>query len=203
MEVVILRHGTTELNKLAMIQGSSVDPSLSEDGRQFAQKAAQNFNAAQFDVVYASPLKRAQETARIFAGNKEIITDDRLKEMDYGSWDGKASSDLKKKYPDAFDSQGLTTDNMYKYAADIEARSHLESRLVDFFEDIYQKHPDDKVLVVCHGVVARMTCAHYLTNGDISYFGQMDNCNLTKLYFKDDLRRLIFYNRSLVNNERI
>lgn len=197
MEVVILRHGTTDLNKAKMIQGSSVDPDLSVEGREFAQKAARNFDPNEFDVVYASPLKRAQETARIFVGDKPIITDQRLEELDYASWDGKVSTELYKKYPDAFDAQGLTTDKMYQYAPDIESRKHFEDRLADFFEELYQKHPDDKVLVVCHGVVARMICAHYLSHGDISYFGQMDNCGLAKLYFKDDLRRLLFYNRSL------
>lgn len=198
MEVVILRHGTTDLNKVAMIQGSSVNPGLSEEGREFAEKAAKNFDPSGFDAVYASPLKRAQETARIFVGdNIPIITDKRLEELDYGSWDGKSSHDLRKKYPDAFDAQGLTTDGMYKHADDIETRKHFEARLADFFEELYQKHPDEKILVVCHGVVARMVCAHYLTHGDISYFGQMDNCGLAKLYFKDDLRRLMFYNRSL------
>ncbi|MBD5429595.1 histidine phosphatase family protein [Lactobacillus sp.] len=199
MEVVILRHGTTDLNKAAMIQGSSVDPSLSDEGREYAQKAAKNFDASEFDAVYASPLKRAQETARIFVGNEvPIITDKRLEELDYGSWDGKSTHDLKKKYPDAFDAQGLTTDGMYKYADNIETRKHFEKRLAEIFEELYQKHPDKKILVVCHGVVARMICAHYLTNGDISYFCQMANCGLAKLYFKDNLRRLIFYNRSLV-----
>lgn len=198
MEVVILRHGTTDLNKAAMIQGSSVDPNLSVEGRKFAEKAAENFDSSEFDAVYASPLKRAQETARIFVGDDTpIVTDKRLEELDYGSWDGQSSRELKKKYPDAFDVQGLTTDGMYNHADDIETRKDFENRLADFFEELYQKHPDEKILVVCHGVVARMVCAHYLTGGDISYFGQMDNCGMAKLYFKDDLRRLIFYNRSL------
>lgn len=198
MEVVILRHGTTDLNKAAMIQGSSVDPNLSVEGREFAEKAAKNFDSSEFDAVYASPLKRAQETARIFVGDDTpIVTDKRLEELDYGSWDGQSSRELKKKYPDAFDVQGLTTDGMYNHADDIETRKAFEKRLADFFEELYQKHPDEKILVVCHGVVARMVCAHYLTGGDISYFGQMDNCGMAKLYFKDDLRRLIFYNRSL------
>ena len=44
MRVVILRHGTTELNKQGMIQGSSVDPDLSKEGRAYAEKAAKNFD---------------------------------------------------------------------------------------------------------------------------------------------------------------
>ncbi len=198
MEVVILRHGTTELNKNGIIQGSSVDPDLSEDGREHAQKAAKNFNPDEFDVIYASPLKRAQETARIFVGpDKKIITDPRLRELNYGAWDGKPVKEYKEKYPDAFDYRGLLTDAMYNYNPSAESRADFEKRIGEFFDDLYQQHPDDKVLVVCHGVVSRMIAAHYLTNGDISRFDQMENCGLAKMHIDDKIQRLVFWNRIL------
>lgn len=199
MEVVILRHGTTELNKAGKIQGSRVDPSLSEDGRAYAEKAAQKFDASKFDAVYVSPLKRAQETARIFVGSDvPIKTDKRLEELDYGDWDGKSSQEFKQLYPDAFDKRGLLTDKMYKYNKNAETRKHFEERLADFFDELYKKHPKEKILVVCHGVVSRMIVAHYLTNGDISYFDQMVNCGLAKLHIDSESQRLVFWNRVLV-----
>ncbi|QNQ81242.1 histidine phosphatase family protein [Lactobacillus sp. PV034] len=198
MEVVLLRHGTTELNKARKIQGSRVDPSLSEDGRAYAEKAAKNFDASKFDAVYVSPLKRAQETARIFVGpDIPIKTDKRLEELDYGDWDGKSSQEFKKLYPDAFDHRGLLTDNMYKYNKNAETRKQFEERLADFFDELYKKNPDKKILVVCHGVVSRMIVAHYLTNGDISYFDQMENCGLAKLHISNDQTSLVFWNRVL------
>lgn len=199
MEVVILRHGTTELNKDGKIQGSRVDPSLSEDGRAYAEKAAKKFDASKFDAIYASPLKRAQETARIFVGpDIPIKTDKRLEELDYGDWDGKSSQAFKQLYPDAFDYRGLLTDKMYEYNKNAETRKHFEQRLADFFNELYKNHPNDRVLVVCHGVVSRMIVAHYLTKGDISYFDQMENCGLAKLYIDCDIQRLVFWNRILV-----
>ncbi|WP_297816100.1 histidine phosphatase family protein [uncultured Lactobacillus sp.] len=198
MEVVILRHGTTDLNKDGMIQGSSVDPDLSVEGREYAQKAAKNFDPSQFDAIYVSPLKRAQETARIFVGHEaKLNTDDRIKEMDYGQWDGKSVKEYHKQYPDAFDYRGLLTDNMYKYNKTAESRQHFEDRIADFFDELYKKHPNDKVLVVCHGVVSRMIVAHYLTDGDITYFDQMDNCGLAQMHIDDKIQRLVFWNRVL------
>ncbi|WP_276804258.1 histidine phosphatase family protein [Lactobacillus hominis] len=198
MEVVILRHGTTDLNKNSMIQGSSVDPDLSSEGRAYAEKAAKNFNPDEFDAIYVSPLKRAQETARIFVGpDKKINTDDRIKEMDYGDWDGKSAKEYHKQYPDAFDYRGLLTEAMYKYNKTAESRKDFEARIADFFDELYQKHPNDKVLVVCHGVVSRMIVAHYLTHGDISYFDQMNNCGLAKMHIDSKIQRLVFWNRVL------
>lgn len=198
MRVVILRHGTTELNKKGMIQGSSVDPDLSKEGRAYAEKAAKNFDPSQFDAVYASPLKRAQETARIFVGdNTPIKTDKRIEELNYGSWDGKSSLEYRAKYPDAFSKKGLINDNIYKYASNVEKREDFRKRIASFFDDLYQKHADDTVLVVCHGVVSRMICAHFLTNGDIKYFDQMQNCGLAELDINKEYGTLVYYNRVL------
>ena len=45
---------------------------------------------SKLDRVYASPLIRAKRTAQILTDfQKEIITDDRLREMNFGSWDGR------------------------------------------------------------------------------------------------------------------
>lgn len=198
MRVVILRHGTTELNKQGMIQGSNVDPDLSKEGRAYAEKAAKNFDPSQFDAVYASPLNRAQQTARIFVGDKTpIITDKRIEELSYGSWDGKSSLEYRKKHPDAFNSKGLINDNIYKYASDVEKREDFRKRIAAFFDDLYKEHANDTVLVVCHGVVSRMICAHFLTNGDIKYFDQMQNCGLAELDINKEYGTLVYYNRVL------
>lgn len=198
MRVVILRHGTTELNKQGMIQGSNVDSDLSKEGRAYAEKAAKNFDPSQFDAVYASPLKRAQQTARIFVGDKtSITTDKRIEELNYGSWDGKSSLEYREKHPDAFNSKGLINDNIYKYASDVEKREDFRKRIAAFFDDLYKEHANDTVLVVCHGVVSRMICAHFLTNGDIKYFDQMRNCGLAELDINKEYGTLVYYNRVL------
>ena len=198
MRVVILRHGTTELNKQGMIQGSNVDSDLSKEGRAYAEKAAKNFDPSQFDAVYASPLKRAQQTARIFVGDKTpITTDKRIEELNYGSWDGKSSLEYRKKHPDAFNSNGLINDNIYKYASDVEKREDFRKRIAAFFDDLYKEHANDTVLVVCHGVVSRMICAHFLTNVDIKYFDQMQNCGLAELDINKEYGTLVYYNRVL------
>ena len=198
MRVVILRHGTTELNKQGMIQGSNVDSDLSKEGRAYAEKAAKNFDPSQFDAVYASPLKRAQQTARIFVGDKtSITTDKRSEELNYGSWDGKSSLEYRKKNPDAFNSKWLINNNIYKYASDVEKREDFRKRIAAFFDDLYKEHANDTVLVVCHGVVSRMICAHFLTNGDIKYFDQMQNCGLAELDINKEYGTVDYYNRVL------
>ena len=77
----ILRHGRTDWNEEHKLQGE-VDIPLNETGRQMAYDAAKKYKDIDFDICYCSPLKRAQETARIFLSGRnpavEIITDNRL-----------------------------------------------------------------------------------------------------------------------------
>ena len=90
MNLYLIRHGETAKNRQKLLQGRS-DVPLNENGRKQARQAARFFEekGIRFDRVYASPLIRAVETARIIAGeDAEILTDDRLLEMDYGPWEG-------------------------------------------------------------------------------------------------------------------
>ena len=85
MEIVFIRHGQTDVNKDNRLQGAKVDAELNDYGREYAKKAAENFDESEFDAVYSSPMKRAVETAKIFTkGKKEINLDDRLLEFDFG-----------------------------------------------------------------------------------------------------------------------
>lgn len=198
MRVVLLRHGQTDLNKKHLIQGSSVDHNLAPEGRAFAIKSAANFDPEQFDLVYSSPLKRAQETAQIFIkGQKKIILDDRIKERDFGEWDAKNYFELKAKHPDAFDRGGHIGPNYLKYAPHGESREHLEARVASFLTDLYQQHAEQKILIVCHGTLARMITAYYLTDGDMSMFASLKNCALVAFNVDQFGARLSYYNRLL------
>ena len=50
------------------------------------------------DQVYSSPLLRAKSTARLIFKNENIIEDSRLKEMNFGDYEGEYIQDLKKKH---------------------------------------------------------------------------------------------------------
>lgn len=85
----IIRHGRTDWNDDHRIQGHT-DTELNEVGRKMAAEAAALYRNIHFDICYCSPLKRAKETAEILlkGRNVPIITDDRLKEMGFGKYEG-------------------------------------------------------------------------------------------------------------------
>ena len=85
--IYIIRHGKTELNRANVLQGRSDHP-LNEEGILQAKTAAEKLRGISFDHVFSSPLIRALQTAEIIAPGKSPVIDDRLIEMDYGSYEG-------------------------------------------------------------------------------------------------------------------
>lgn len=198
MEIVFVRHGQTDLNKEVRLQGALIDAELNQAGRAYAKKAAEKFNYQEFSEVYASPLKRAVETAEIFTHNQKKITlDKRLIEFDFGDWDGKKMSEIIANYPDVIDPWGKIDQNYEKYAHNGETYQAFEKRCASFIKDAYQKHVDDKILVVAHGRLIRMMAAHLLNHGQMDMFDTMSNCAIAKFRIHDQLVRMDYYNRVL------
>ena len=89
LTVVLTRHGLTDRSEPEQHLGQHIDISLSDAGRRQAEALGRRMGGVRFDRVVSSPLFRAQETAEILArGTVPVETDSRLKEMDYGAWEG-------------------------------------------------------------------------------------------------------------------
>ena len=85
----IMRHGRTDWNVRHKLQGRTDIP-LNEEGRRMAEKAGEEYRDVPLDVCYCSPLVRAKETAEIVLRGRDILilTDDRLREMSFGEYEG-------------------------------------------------------------------------------------------------------------------
>jgi len=90
--IALMRHFPTEWNDLHKLQGQTDIP-LTEAARETLRELAipPPWNAAR---IIASPLKRADETARILARGRPVALDPRLVEIAYGAWEGRRGVDL-------------------------------------------------------------------------------------------------------------
>jgi probable phosphoglycerate mutase len=93
LPLVAIRHAPTEWNRARRLQGRT-DVALGPDGIAAAQSWRADPAWAGYRVL-ASPLKRAQETARLLFPEQAITLEPRLMEMDFGSWEGKSLSELR------------------------------------------------------------------------------------------------------------
>ncbi|MCU0303069.1 MAG: histidine phosphatase family protein [Thermoanaerobaculales bacterium] len=85
MELWLVRHGETTHSAARRIAGWC-DPPLTERGRAQAAAVRAQLDGAVFDGVWSSDLQRAVESARLGWG--EPRQDRRLRECNFGSWEG-------------------------------------------------------------------------------------------------------------------
>lgn len=101
VQVVLWRHGQTDMNLARRIQGSSDIP-LNETGKNEARVAAKELALMEPTRIYSSHLTRARQTAQFLADETglEIRIDERLRERAYGKWERLTSDEIREAYPE-------------------------------------------------------------------------------------------------------
>src|SRR5712691_719537 len=89
LRIFLLRHGETDWNRERRHQGRTDTP-LSEIGRTEAEAAARERKEHPIKAVYASPLRRARDTAAVIATSHglEVERDEAFEELRFGRWEG-------------------------------------------------------------------------------------------------------------------
>ncbi len=188
MGIIVTRHGQTAWNATGRLQGKS-DIELNNVGRKQAEEAGKLILNEHIDLIIASPLKRAKETAQIINKNFNvtIIEDERLMERDYGQNEGLTKAErkkLKKKHPEV-DEIWNYNKNVAVY--DIETMQHLCNRVYEFLDEITEKYKDKNILIVTHnGVYRCIKC--YFTKFPLEKFVDrnsvkgLENCEVVKFH---------------------
>jgi broad specificity phosphatase PhoE len=93
--ILFVRHGETPANRARLALGRA-DPELTDRGRQQVDAVANALADVPVVAVRTSPLQRAMQTGEAIAQHHGIEpqVDERLVELDYGSWDGRSFTDL-------------------------------------------------------------------------------------------------------------
>jgi len=87
-------HGSSTDNERGIGSGW-LDPELSELGVKQALELKDAIKERTFDVVFCSDLRRAVDTAKLaFADTMNVIADSRLRECNYGEYNGRPASEI-------------------------------------------------------------------------------------------------------------
>lgn len=97
MRISFARHGESVSNAAGRWQGQS-DVGLSSKGREQALLLARRLKAIPFDLVVASDLSRASDTAQVLGRPVEL--DRAFREIDVGAWEGLSRSEVQQRYGD-------------------------------------------------------------------------------------------------------
>lgn len=180
--VYCIRHGETVYNVQGRIQGH-LDVPLSPLGRRQSEAVAQSFRGRPIDALYASPLRRAQETAESVAGvlALPIQLEPRLIEIDVGVFQDKSRQDLETLYPEEL-ARWKSGDPDYAIPQG-ESRRQLAQRGVAAIESIFRSG-HRRIVVVSHGgwIVTVVKSLLGIPLGDPPY--AVENASVTTLVWQ-------------------
>jgi alpha-ribazole phosphatase/probable phosphoglycerate mutase len=109
------------------------------------------------DAVYASPRRRALDTAAPIAASHGLqpAADERLRELDFGELEGRTYEDIAASLPDLY-AAWMTAPTTVRFPGG-ESYADLRERAVAACDEIRRRHAH--ALVVTHGGVARAVLA--------------------------------------------
>ena len=199
MEIYIIRHGKTDWNNERLLQGGT-DIELNQDGIDLAVKTGIGLVDITFDKVYASPLKRAYDTAKYIVGEKDIpiVTDDRLREISFGSREGEPAMALKDDPNDPF---YFFFHAPEKYdPKDGESFQEVMARTTDFLTEVVEPEAEslERIMIVGHGAMNKGLQCHMLGHDVEEYWagGLQHNCAFNIFELKNGKYTLIEENKT-------
>jgi len=194
--VFIVRHGATVLSAEDRFAGVT-DVELSEEGREQARCLAERLSDEKISAVYASPLGRTVETARILAAphNLPVQTCDGFREISHGHWEGMKRHEVEKKFPQEM---ADWEKNPYTFApSGGESGLAVTARALPALIDLVRKHPGENILIVSHKATIRLLLSSLLGFDPRRYRDHLDQkpAALNIIDFRDPTRaRLTLFN---------
>lgn len=164
MQLFLIRHLETALNKQGILQGKRDVPIMPPDEKNQAsieQNKDKITSAEPFDLILCSDFQRTRMTAEYYGYNQHLTQETLMNELDFGDFEGKLKSDLIAKH-------GVLWFNEPENLELGEPLTALGKR-VQTFLDKYQHH--NKLLVFGHGAWIRALYS-IIEHGDIQKMNQ-------------------------------
>jgi len=151
----LIRHGEVETG-YHRVFGGRIDMNLSPRGLEQARRTAEHLRGHKFDAIFASPMKRAQQTLAPLLEHRRTrpTTLDELREVDFGDWTGLNFLQVRERF-------GA---HAYQWLDYIERGSipngenanDLRARIAPCVLRMLSGQEGKSVAVVCHGGVIRV-----------------------------------------------
>ena len=185
-EIIIVRHGSTEWNEKERFRGLA-DISLSELGIRQAKATSARLANLPIKRIYASPLRRAMQTATIISRPHKLkpVPLDGIIDINFGKFQGLSFEEAEARYTDIF--RNWMKNPHLVTLPEGESLAQVRERSSSALNEIIAGLKDDTVLFVSHKVVISMLICHYLGMAD-SQFRQVeqDTCAINTFNKQSD-----------------
>jgi probable phosphoglycerate mutase len=154
-ELLFIRHGETDWNRLQRFQGQ-IDVPLNEAGERQAARLAARLAAERHDAFYSSDLLRARQTAAPLASawGLEPTAHAGLREQSFGVLEGLDVPTIKERHPDLW-ARWLEHEGDFALPGG-ESLQQFHRRVLDTVRDLAARHAGARLALVTHGGVLDM-----------------------------------------------
>ncbi len=185
-ELWLIRHGETEWS-LSGAHTSRTDIPLTGRGRERATVIRDFLQHRKFSLVLTSPMQRAQETCRIAGYGDVAVMDEALREWDYGVYEGRTTTEIRKTQPD----WSVWKDPM----VDGETLEHAAQRTRQVIERSLAA--GGRVALFAHAHILRILAACWLQlPPDAGKHFVLGTGSVSTLGFERETRAVLTWNRS-------
>jgi len=196
----LARHGSTEANerKPFVLQGCEIDGPLTELGQRQSQALGRALAEFHIHAIYASPLRRAQQTAQAVANHHGLpvcaIGD--LRECSVGRWEGRDWETIQRDDPEGYEK--FFSDPVHTPHPGGESYGDVLKRATAVFQQLFDRHPGENIVVVGHNMLNRAYLAGFV-GIDLKYARKLRqmNCCLNLLHHHADVTELVTLNSVL------
>ncbi|MBA3725707.1 MAG: histidine phosphatase family protein [Armatimonadetes bacterium] len=150
LRLLIIRHGQTSYNLEGRSQGHA-DIELDEAGLKQAEMCSVALRQESVDAVYSSDMKRTLATAEALSQKigVEVISDIRLRERDYGSWEGMTREDILERDQEAY--RACKADPVLQLSGGGESGIDVFARVGYFLVELLERRSSGTVAIFTHG----------------------------------------------------
>jgi probable phosphoglycerate mutase len=155
----LVRHGDTAQSAEGYFAGD-IDPPLTERGQKQAAALGRLAPSLKLAQIYVSPKLRARQTAEpiVAASQAPLVVEEGLREIAYGTWEGRKESDIRASDPDAYNAWSL--DPALVSPPGGESAFAIAARALPVLVRARREHPTGNVLFVSHKATIRViACA--------------------------------------------
>lgn len=199
-KLVLVRHGQTDSNAAGRFQGQQ-DVPLNRIGRSQADALAERLVRLKAARIVTSDLLRARATADAIAtaSGVGVSVDERLREIDVGSWQGRTSVEVAAENP--WFEEALHSGRDFRRSETGETAAEAGERVAAVLHELAEAHPRETTFVVGHGLALRVGMCLFLGLGlDASFaVSGLWNCSWTILDHNERWR-LQSYNNVVVGH---
>lgn len=192
----LVRHGATQSTAEDRFSGAE-DVKLSDEGRTQVMRLAERLADDHIAAVFASPLRRTMETARIIAGphNLSPVSKAGLREISHGHWEGLSRKEVERRHSGEY--SAWESDPFTFSPKGGESGLSVLARALPVIREVVEQNEGKNVLVVSHKATIRILVSSLLGFEMRGYRDRLDQApaSLNILDFKDPVRtRLMLFN---------